>query len=102
MGIDYNGLMLVGCHYNDLHDDVKEEIDGTYDGDVWEWANQKNLYLASEWFDCGTEGMIIGFKVENVYLADFDDWVINTKKLFDEAFKIFKVPPKLIGTQDIY
>lgn len=102
MGIDYSGMMIVGVDYEELPDEVSEEIEEKFDDDVYGFIEHYILDTASLWYDSGTDGMIIGKQVEDVFKEDLDKWVEKLKKTFDEVESILKVKPKLIGTQDIW
>lgn len=102
MGIDYSGMMIVGVDYDELPEEVLAEIEEKFDGDVYEFKEHYGLDNASLWYDSGTDGMIIGKQVEDVFKEDLDKWVKKLKKTFDEVESILKVKCKLIGTQDIW
>ena len=102
MGIDYRGYMIVGRDYEDLPDEVITEIEEKFDDDIYEWMEANDLTHASLWYEAGTDGMIIGISVEDVYEHSLDDWFLKLKETFTKVREVIKVEPKLIGTQDIY
>ena len=96
MGIDYSGMMIVGIHYDDLPAEIQEQ------DDIWEWIEEQGLDVANEWYDSGTDGMIIGISMSDVSKDDLDTWFLDLKNTFVKVEKILKKEPTLIGTQDIY
>lgn len=102
MGIDCRGMMIVGVDYEELPNEVLEEIEEKFNDDVYGFIEHYRLDNASLWCDSGIDGMIIGKQVEGVFKKDLDKWVEKLKKTFDEVESILKVKPKLIGTQDIW
>lgn len=96
MGIDYSGMMIVGCDYHDLPEEVLTEIEEKFEDDVYEWIEENGLDYASEWYDAGIDGMIIGISVNDVEEEDLDIWFKNLKETFKKVESILKVKPKLI------
>ena len=97
MGIDYTGLMIIGVDYDELPEQIKEDNE-----DIWQWADDQGFYVASLWFDAGTDGMIIGIQVSDCEYEDLDNWFDTVKQGFADFESIVGIKPRLIGTQDIY
>jgi hypothetical protein len=102
MGIDYSGMMIVGTHYDNLPREILDDVENNFDDDIYLWMEEYGLDHASEWYDCGIEGMIIGKTIDDVNEENLDTWFKNLKETFKKVETILKVKPKLIGTQNIW
>ena len=97
MGIGYSSMMLVGCHFNDLPEEIRE-LD-----DIHQFIDDNGLARASEWYDAGTDGMLLGIEVDStVEYAGLDAFREEVEAAFKVARELLKVEPKLIATQDIW
>ena len=100
MGIDNSSKLIVGCHFDDLPKEIREVND--FYTDFLE-LNEEVLTYASEWYDSGPEGMIVGIEVSKVTeFEGLDELFKDIKDAFREVEGILKVKPKLICTQDIW
>jgi len=96
MGIDYSGMMIVGVHFDNLPEEIREQED------IYEWIDENGLDAANEWYDCGVDGLIIGKSMPDVLEKDLEGWFFELKEAFHIVRTKLKVEPTLIGTQDIY
>ena len=98
MGIDYDGGMIVGRHYNDCEfQDWNED-----DQDIWEYCEDKGLDSMNQWYDSGPDGMIVGICMEDTDEESFEKWTESVKETFKKVEKLIGVKPHLIGTQNIW
>ena len=113
MGVDISGGMIVGTNAEKvesqilIEDEDGNEVYPTDEGnyeDFYEWYEYHYMSTYSLWYDSGTDGQVVGFKVPDINpLSDeFESWVANVKKLAKEFKDITGVEPELIGMQNVW
>lgn len=89
MAIDYEGGVIVGRSYNVLNEHFNKlgekcEGQGHY-FDIHDWLgheDQKELTYFSEWFDCGVDGMIIGYRITDINESELEQHIKDVKEAF--------------------
>lgn len=113
MGIDYDGGMIVGLHYEDIENfdkvfnewaEVQEEESDTC---KYDFLEDHDLETMSPYFDANLEDCVIGFRISDIDLNPNDpeimkDFSREINKIAEEFKSIFGVYPRLIGCQHIY
>ena len=88
--------MIVGEYGSELCIPETEEMDD------YEWIEENGLDTMSPYYDCGLEDSYIGFCVDDVPVSEItEEWMDDVKEFSEKFEKLFKVPARLIGTQDI-
>ena len=75
MGIDYSGGMIVGCHASAIglfkieenYYDINPESED-YDFCFYEWCEENDLKIMSEYYDAPVERSFIGFEIDESYI----------------------------------
>lgn len=113
MGVDISGGMIVGANAEKVEskvvikdkdgNDLYQTPHGSYE-DFYEWYDHQGMETYSLWYDSGTNGQVVGFKVADINpLSDeFESWVANVKKLAKEFKDITEIEPELIGMQNVW
>jgi hypothetical protein len=96
MSTTYSGKMMVGVHYDDLPEELKE-LD-----DIYKFTEDNDMDTAFEWQDCGYEGLIIGADIPNTKQEDFEKFIEYVNEQYTRINTILGVESKLLGTADIY
>lgn len=112
MGIDYDGGMIVGADAEEVSGVICFEFEGesvfgtedNYFEDFYEWYEDNGMSTYSLWYDCGLEGQVVGFTVNDVDpLADeFETWISSVKEKAVKFKELTGVEAKLIGMQNIW
>ena len=99
MSITYTARMIVGVHYNDLPEELKELED-----DIYDFVENNGLTVCLRWYDCGLEGLVIGKEINNyVSEEDLSSWLVTVNGAFKEVKTILKLDEvKILASQDIY
>lgn len=103
MGIDYDGKLLVGGHFEDVSEIVEKTIEACTDEYGMcesEALEELGLDYASPYYDCPLEECWVGFEFPDTPFTE--GWY----KAFEEAAKKWKeltgVDAKLMGVQNIW
>jgi len=100
MGIDNSAKLIVGTHYDDLPEDMREQFNEI---DIYEWIDDSSdLTYASEWFDAGTEGMVVGIEVDPPPFPMTDKYIEELELAHTRAAFLLKTKVSTIITPDIW
>ena len=99
MGIDIDGVLLIGCPVVDLT--IPEEYDGDTFGYVYHLYNEYEIREVSPYYDCDVEERMVGFKLKqgDKTLEEF----FKEIKAQSEKFKeITGIEPTLMGLANVW
>ena len=105
MGINVGGGMIVGCEMEDLQeidDDTRFEFGGEQ-LEPYEYFNEVYDSM-SPFFDSPPECWTVGTRVKStvaVLSPEFDEWVVEVKRVAQQFEEEFGVPAKLFGMQNV-
>jgi|SRR5690554_3371646 len=101
MGIDYDGKLLVGGHYEDVSNIVDDKIqEDEYNEDRYQVLDELDLSYASPYFDCDLTECYVGFEFPDTPFTEgwhkqFEDAAVKWKELTG-------VDAKIMGVQNIW
>lgn len=99
MGIDIDGVLLIGCPVRDLEipeefsEDIREYVDNLYD--------EYDLITVSPYFDCDVFDQMIGFKLKQGDKT-LDDFFVEIKNKSENFKEITGIDPKLMGLANVW
>ena len=97
MGIDYSGGMIIG--------ELGSKLDtpDNWDEDLTEYAEENGMTYMSQYYDCDEDWRIYGFDVPDIPVSEINQkWIDEINELANKFEKLFGVPARLIGTQNIW
>jgi len=98
MGIDIDGRMILGAPVDEIYfDEDESEFD-----DVYEWGDDNDMIYLSSHYDCDSDDQFMGFGIEDVDIADIDEWLINLKKLSVKFKELTGIDAKLVGMENVW
>lgn len=102
MGIDYDGILLVGGYYGDIQPIIEKMLDTEEfeDYGIDEILGHLGLDAAFPYFDSGFEVAYIGFRMPTTVVKD--DWYVAFEKAAKDWEEITGVPARIMGVQHIY
>ncbi len=93
MGIDIDGVMIVGADVTDV----------SCGDDAYEFADTHDMYIACRWYDAERDGQVIGFKVRNdVSLRGLDAFTEEVREKMKKFEEITSATPLLMGMQNVW
>jgi hypothetical protein len=99
MGININGSMLIGVPHGRCKITKNIEL---FEEDPYQWCEDNGMDYMSKWYDCDTDGMVIGIKLSECSLKTLPEWCSKLPGLFTKVEKLLGVEPVLLGMQDVW
>ena len=100
MGMNYSAKIIVGAYYNDLPENIRQDIEKGES--FWDWVEDQELTSASEYFDADEYGQVIGVSISAPPFPMTDEWLTAFGKAHTEASFKLQMKPRTIITPDIY
>lgn len=99
MGIDIDGVLLIGCNVSDLI--IPEEFDSDVRGYVDHLYDEYDMTDVSLSYDSDIDERMVGFKL-NQGDKTLDEFFIEIKNQSEKFKEIIGVEPRLMGLANVW